>query len=243
MPPKRTQKSDPYFQSKASIEKKIADLKQTHEQWKYILEKKNTSNDPQFNQLMESLRFSLKEITGDIGSIAKVNAHVEQHRERFAQIDDIELQNRKAFVSDVRHTLHEVDQSLNSERTLNKLKDDRDKAGAPVKLRPGQTGDQMVKQRHMEQQAMKEVEDQVLEDMTSALGRLNINAQTINTELNKQTQILEEMDQNIDNNLNLMDTAMAKMDLVLNKSTAAKWTIIIVEAVIIVILLLLFIYA
>eukprot|EP00461_Guttulinopsis_vulgaris_P002854 UN02855 len=150
--PKRQLKSgtreDPYYASKLNIEKKVAELKQHHEQWKYILEKKNTTNDPQFNSLMETIRFSLKEISGDISSIAKVNAHVEQHRDRFAQIDDIELQNRKGFVADVRSVLHDVETNLNSDRTQNKMKDDRDRAAQPIRLKPGQNGEQFVKQRH-----------------------------------------------------------------------------------------------
>lgn len=214
-------------------------LVQDFERWKYILDKKNTSTDQQFGQLLETVRFGHKEVNGDIAQIAKINSHVEKNRDRFAAISDEELANRKGFVLEVKAKLTDIEAVLNSDRTTSKISQDRDRAAAPVRLKPGQSGDGYVQQRRMDQVAMDDEQDAILQDMSSALSRLNTNAGTIQGQLHTQTELLEEMDQRLDDNQNLMDVALNKMDQVLNKSTCGKWTIIGIEIAIVLVLLLL----
>jgi chromosome segregation ATPase len=179
-------------------------LVQDFDRWKYILDKKNTSTDSTFTQLLQDIRFSHKELTNDILQIVKINTHVETHRDRFGHISEDELNNRKGFALEIKGKLNDIDSVINSERTTKKMQEDKDRA---------------------------------LQDMSSALSRLNTNAGTIQNQLHTQTELLEEMDQRLDDNQNLMDVALHKMDAVLNKSTAGKWTIIGIELVIAFVLL------
>jgi len=242
MPPKRAPKSsadrpDPYYTVKQQIEDKMSLLVQDFDRWKYILDKKNTSTDSTFTQLLQDIRFSHKELTNDILQIVKINTHVETHRDRFGHISEDELNNRKGFALEIKGKLNDIDSVINSERTTKKMQEDKDRAAVPIKLKPGQTGVAYVNQRRMEQVQMDDEQDAVLQDMSSALSRLNTNAGTIQNQLHTQTELLEEMDQRLDDNQNLMDVALHKMDAVLNKSTAGKWTIIGIELVIAFVLL------
>lgn len=243
MPPKRTPKSgavdrpDPYFASKQSIEEKMATLIQDFERWKYILDKKNTATDQSFTQLLENVRFLHKELTADIATITKINLHVEKNRDRFQNITDDELMSRKGFVLDIKGKLNDIDNVLTSERTTKKIQEDKERSAVPIHLKPGQSGDQYVKQRRQDQINMDDEQEAILQDMSSALSRLNTNANTISGQLDTQTELLEEMDQRLDDNQNLMDTALTKMDKVLNKSTCGKWTIIGIEIAIALVLL------
>jgi hypothetical protein len=212
-------------------------LVQDFDRWKYILDKKNTSTDSTFTQLLQDIRFSHKELTNDILQIVKINTHVETHRDRFGHISEDELNNRKGFALEIKGKLNDIDSVINSERTTKKMQEDKDRAAVPIKLKPGQTGVAYVNQRRMEQVQMDDEQDAVLQDMSSALSRLNTNAGTIQNQLHTQTELLEEMDQRLDDNQNLMDVALHKMDAVLNKSTAGKWTIIGIELVIAFVLL------
>lgn len=242
----KSKKQDPYFGSKKQIEEKLSKLSQDFRQWHYVLDNKNTANDASFIELQNSLHFQLKELFGDVHQISKVNTIVERDRDRFSHISNEELQQRQAFVFETKTALESIQNQLDSEQTKKKLKDDKERystAQQALKRKPGMTGNDLVSQRLAQQRQMDQEQDLVLEDMTTVLTRLNTNASTINTQLHTQTELLEEMDDNMNETEGLMDTAMHKMDLVLNKKTAWKWTILLCEAAAIITLLILIIYA
>jgi len=99
-----------------------------------------------------------------------------------------------------------------------------------------------IDERRNQTQALVGKQDEVLDDMSNALGRLGDVATVINTELKDQNEVLKEMDGEMDESISSMGMVMGKVNRLLNKSDKGRLCCIIFLIVIAMIEVLLIIY-
>ena len=168
------------------------------EQWRFILDNKNTSTDPNFDRLNKGINVTLKELNVDLRNLQQVITVVEKSRQTFAHIDDAELAARKSFIADTRNKVQNIENVVNSDKTRLKIQGDqrRDLMGSSdTSVSQGRggariTGEVVVAQRRQDMKAREEEQDAVLEDMSSALDRLTTSSTTINTKLYQHQELI-----------------------------------------------------
>jgi len=194
----------------------------------------------------------MKTIRADLDDLAQTIKIVEDNRIRFKDIDDSELNGRKKFVNDMKAKVQTIDETLNSQRTKKKIeKDDRENLLGATNGRRTTTGldrerkqdtNDYIEDRRNQTQALVGKQDEVLDDMSHALGRLGDVATVINTELKDQNQILQEFDGEMDESIGTMGMVMGKVTRLLNKSDKGRLCCIIFLIVVALIEVVLIIY-
>jgi len=232
------------------VQDKVMRAQSDFEQWRFILDNKNTSTDPNFDRLNKGINVTLKELNVDLRNLQQVITVVEKSRQTFAHIDDAELAARKSFIADTRNKVQNIENVVNSDKTRLKIQGDqrRDLMGSSdTSISQGRggariTGEVVVAQRRQDMKAREEEQDAVLEDMSSALDRLTTSSTTINTKLYQHQELIAEMDTELDRTRNLMDTSLEKMDKLLAKNRGGRLCCIVWLAVVVIILFMLIIY-
>lgn len=219
------------------------------EQWRFILDNKNTATDPNFEGLNKSLQTLIKELNVDLRNLQQVINVIEKSRQNFPQINDAELSSRKEFIAKTRSQVQSVDNVVNSDATRQKIQNNKRKdligassgANAISQGRP-LTGDQMVVQKRGDLRRREEETDEVLDDMSHALDRLTAASSTINTKLHVHQDLISEMDQEIDKTQDLMSASLTKMDVLLAKNRGGRLCCIAGLALAVIVMFMLIIY-
>jgi len=243
---------DPFYVVKEKVQALITKVSMDFDKWKDMFESSNTARNTDFSELAKNMRLAMKTIRADLDDLAQTIKIVEDNRIRFKDIDDAELNSRKKFVNDMRAKLQSIDETLNSQRTKKKLeKDDRENLLASSNGRRMTTGlererkqdtNDYIDDRRNQTQALVGKQDEVLDDMSNALGRLGDVASVINTELQDQNKILQEFDGEMDESIGTMGMVMGKVNRILNKSDKGRLCCIILLIIIAMIEVLLIIY-
>jgi len=243
---------DPFYVVKEKVQGLITKVSIDFDKWKEIFENSNTARNTEFTELGKGMRVAVSSINVDLNDLAQTIKIVEQNRARFKDIDDNELNSRRKFVNDMKAKIQNIEETLNSLRTKKKIeKDERESLMGPSNGRRMTTGmererrqdsSDFIDDRKNQSQALVVKQDEVLDDMSHALGRLGDVASVINTELKDQNQILGQMDNEMDESLGSMGMVMGKINRILVKSDKGRICCIIFLIIVALVELLLIIY-
>lgn len=240
----RVPKRDPFYVVKDKVQTQKGELDSLRAQWRDLLENTNTAINDNFSQTTTKIRHVLKIVRADIKDLAKTIEIVETHRARFKSIDDVELASRNKFVNEIRAHLDVVELDLDSDRTKRKLDKDAREAllEGSRKKKMDSAGRQVVQNEQQVQQRLREEQDEVFDDMISALKRLEETSTNIGTELNTHKELLGDMDQGLDQAGDNMTIVLRKMDRLLKKKDRFSWCCLISLAATAIVLLFIIIY-
>jgi len=243
---------DPFYVVKEKVQGLITKVSIDFDKWKDIFENSNTARNTDFIDLGKGVRVAIASINVDLNDLAQTIKIVEQNRTRFKDIDDNELNSRRKFVNDMKVKIQNIEETLNSQRTKKKLeKDEREslmgssngrRTTSGMERERKQDAGDYIDDRRNQTQALVGKQDEVLDDMSSALGRLTDVAATINTELKDQNQILQSMDGEMDESLSSMGMVMGKLNRIIGKSDKGRLCCIIFLIITALVELLLIIY-
>lgn len=224
---------DPFHTVKERVQGRIGQLSTDFTAWKEALNTTNTHRNPQFKPLTQSIKVALKAITVDLRDLDQTIKIVEQNRDKFRDISDHELTQRRKFVNETKAYVQEVLSTLQSPRTKGKLERDQSEALTRSPLNGGgggrgmaaeyeREGDQFIEDKRMRQQQLEEQQDVVLDDMNAALERLGVMSHDIQKELRSQQRDLEALSDEVDEANTQMQIVMKKIHKLLGTSDNGK---------------------
>lgn len=254
-PPSSAFKQDPFYEVKDKVKALYSQLSSNYDSWKDMLENSNTANNIGFSDLTSSVKMSVSSIEVDLRDLQQTIAIVDANRSRFRQIDDEELNSRRKFVNDTNAAVISIKEDLSSKRTREKIEQDKSGGNRNYSTRRQQRPDLFSGEGEVskdnasymqgvgqQQEMMIRQQDNVLDDMTSALTRLGDVAGNINKELIVQEEMINELDVELEHAQGTMDVVMKKMNKLLGRSDKGRYCCLFWLIVIIVVLMVILIY-
>lgn len=172
---------------------------------------------------------------------------VESDRDKFSHIDDKELYERTALVHTSRDRLLRAKQEMQSEAVKAKLlQDERAKAvrraGANVlgaRTDAERENTALIVDSQARQSLLMQHQDETLDELESAVTRVNFMAGTIHEEVGQQNKILTEMEEDLSNVEEELGMVMGKLAKFLHtKDTWQLGTILCLLATVVVLFFL-----
>lgn len=172
---------------------------------------------------------------------------ISDNRGRFAHITDEEFESRQKFISGVQSTISELRAGLESPAVRRKIESDEAKArrnqnqafsGSPVNLRE-QENSRFIQETHQTTTNILLEQDMALDNLNSAVDRLERIGREVNVELKEQNLMLTQLDDDLDDAGNKMNFVMAKLaKLLKTKDSCQIWTIVILFFVLLILIAL-----
>jgi len=256
-PPKPASGPDPFHAVKEKVHKRLVKTRTEFDEWKEILNKKNTAESKEFDPLTRSISESVRLCRIDLNDLDKANTIVSTHRDTFRDIDDSELEQRKKFVQDARTFLELVEKRFSDPRTKGKIESDARKALAKPgggRGRPGAAGgDDLHSARggrdeddargsarvagaRAQIEEQEAAEDEVLDDMDAALHRLGGMAKDIQKEIKTTTTMINDLDDQVGQANQTMELVLKKLDKLLGQKDWPRLLCIGILAIIVIIM-------
>lgn len=247
-PPSPIRRQDPFYVLKEKVQVNVAALARNYDRWKDLLENTSTFNNSDFDEIFKSVKIECSSTKIDLNDLQQTIYIVQENRKRFGHITENELNTRQKFINDMQTIIEDMEETMVSERTSKKIESDRqqyDKRKTKETLFSRQVNrdnERYVETIHNEQKGLQNKQDQVLDDMSSILTRLQEKGRTIDVELNEHRLILGEMDGSMDEASSRMKVVIEKTEKLLGKSNRGKYICILMEVMTIIILILLITY-
>jgi len=212
-----------------AVERFTSDL----DAWEDMLENTNTHQNRSFKERTDSLKAQYKQINRSLKELAKTNEAVEANRAGFASIRDQDLSERKRFVSDMKSAIANCRAKMQSEKTRSIIEQHKRDFGASQRVSVQERFQRKENERHIEdhQQQQKHEEkqqDEILDDMHQTLKRLGVHANTINLEIESQTQLLDEVDDEMTITGDRLSRLTNKLDALMGHSNSKKIGLIVI---------------
>jgi len=251
---------DPFNVVKEKVEAQIRDITREFEQWKRLLSQSNTSSPAtDFHNLTQNLKMNIKKVNIDIADLNQTVQIVSQNRFRFKEIEDKELEQRRIFVNDMKAIIDNCEETLNSERTKNKIQNDKRKSllqgtetssetehkteSKAINRQFEREANDFLDEKQQQQLLLEKKQDDVLDDLGAALTRLGDVSLTISEELKVQKGMLDEMDNDMDETQEKMTMVLKKINKMLGNSDKGRIGCIILLFILALVLILAIIYA
>lgn len=238
--------ADPYYDAKQEVQEAVAKVQRMHEEWKRLLNKENTAQSSRFQDLHDEIAVELRNLDGDLGDITATIDMIESNRAKF-QHDDAEIQKRKDFVKSSRAAVKEVQESITSRQTLQKIESDKRQAAASKRQsqesesRAARENDAFLDRQRQEQTQIMAQQDEALQAISDSAQRLGNVARTINVELQEQQVMLTQLDEDIDRETEKLNFVMKRIGRLLKTSDSKQLCVIIALFVLFMVLLFLII--
>eukprot|EP01084_Bolivina_argentea_P218073 370141_1 len=238
----RSDIDDPYYLVKTDIQQATHRFTSEFDRWNDMLEHTNTATNDHFKPLTESLKSQYKTINRSLKELGKSIQSIESKPNHFLSISQQEIDIRKQFVTDMKLTLTDCRNVIQSSKTkdiMNKHKSEYESMMYKSKQRQKERNlDYVNNNRHMRQQQMERKEqDSILEGMHSVLQRLGVHAHTINTEISSQIKSMDEIDSEMEITHSRLTRLTNKLDDLMEHSNSKKGCMIIILVGILMLLL------
>lgn len=243
---------DPYYVAKDEVVAAIKKVQGMHEEWKRLLHSENTARSSRFQELHVEITGELRQLDYDLQDITATISMVEENRAKF-NFANAEITSRKAFVTNTRASVREIQDSVTGRAAQVKIEADKRSLITPASSasnprNTAETQKRMVKdnqeylerQRRDQQQIVAE-QDLALSDLSASAKRLEHTAQTINQELKDQQQMLQALDEDVDRETEKMNFVMKRVGRLLKTSDSKQLCLIIGLVVLLVVLIFLII--
>merc|ERR1712154_136750 len=146
------------------------------------------------------------------------------------------------FVKDMKSAISDCRNKMQSETTRDiinqhKKEYEQNKIESPQQRLSRIQNDEHINRHRQEQQQELKQQDVVLDDMHQTLKRLGVHANTINVEIESQTKLLEEVDEEMTITGDRLTRLTGKLDQLLGNSNSKKIGLTILLIVILVLLI------
>jgi len=222
---------DPFYVVKERVQELDQKLKQETSRWQTLYQG-NTAR-PEFEQTTKSIRQLIKQINAYLFDLQRTIDIVDKNRSRFASISDQELESRRDFVAKVKTATTQIEKTIDSEATKQKiLADQRASLMEEHKRSSSQSGldrefsreaTGYVEGKMQRQQQLESKQDEILDDMGSILDRLQVVSTEMNTELKEQDVVINDIHDEVDTAQRSMGVALNKIEKLLNSSDKGRW--------------------
>ncbi|OQS00139.1 hypothetical protein THRCLA_06205 [Thraustotheca clavata] len=233
---------DPYYVFKEELESKVSSTSHKYKRWKSLYEAHDvppTTKD--FPKLTEELTKDLGSAERSLGFLEQTIRKIEDDRTRFLHIDQVELSNRKAFVSNTRQELLKMTTEVTSEVVKTKVRRDERKMLQPLESKGIDHNTILVDEKDRQQQIIKE-QDTSLDQLHTSVTRIGHVAVAINTEIKSQNVMLKDVEADLDDTTERMNFVMARMSKLLKTKDTCQLSGIIILTIVLMIMVFLVIY-
>jgi hypothetical protein len=242
------QSSDPFFVVKDKARTLLEETSESFEAWE--ASPINTNTRQYILKTHVELRRQTQTALTYVRDLEAVLGVVSKSRAKFPNISDAELESRAEFVATIKAASKELSTNITSTKSkarLNQAKNTIDKVGlftGDMSGPPTPSGARMslLNDRKIQQVEKEALEDEVLTDMGSIIGRLGGVAQDMGSSLKQQTGGLKTMQENVTVAQSRMELANIKMDKMLGTSQAGRYWLILFLVITMCVLMLIIIW-
>lgn len=233
---------DPYYSVRDHVQSQLERIKLKHERFQDLLRTVDTSSSSEFKEVRKGLRQDVRAVDKEILGLKEAVDTIEKNRAKFMYIKDNELQNRKRFVEDSQKSVSAVKASMDSSAVRKKIEEDTrrvkreafDEVHNARSQQLNQENDRFISDQKQVTRKLIQDQDQDLEKLGHAVGRLEQVGREINLEIKTQGKLLDALGNEIDvagEKMNSVQAALSK--LLKTKDTCQIWTIVILALVLI----------
>jgi len=219
---------DPFYVVKEDVLIKLEMTDDALERYQRTVENTDTAvNTHEVKEAKKQLKRHIKNVESTLKDLDATVRLVESRRDKFLNISDAELYERKTFVCTCADRIKMLKEEMNSESIKVKLmSDERSKA----KRRMGFIGTQSQEMREDEvfledtqasAHLMMRQQDEVLGDLDEAVERVGHMADNIHEELGQQNKTLNELEEDLEDAEEKLGLVMGKLSTMLK--TKSKW--------------------
>ena len=216
-----TERMDPFYVVRDEVSQALGVAESLFSQWQ--------NGDA---SVRAKLKVELRNIEQDIGDLEMTISQVESNRARFA-VDDAELNSRRSFVRGTQATLSSMKLQLGSGAgdssasarngacsplsPMENHKSERDSLLSGEKRRGRRQQDmdarnqEMIDDHAQQQQVQLQQQDQALDGLQGAVGRLKDMSGAINQEMVAQNRMLGDLEEGIDSTSDSLDELQRRM--------------------------------
>jgi len=225
-----------------------------YDRWQELLRNTNTSQNDEFKWTTSQIKNGIKSIEWDLQDLEETIGIVEGNRQRF-KLDVDEVESRKAFITETKATIKKMKDDLNNVTTKGKLDNDN-RAMLLASKKSQERGkfdgiheairednDNFINGAQRQLQATMDSQDEDLEAVGQSVSRLKEMGQTINTELNQQSLILDDMDSEVDKTSGRLSNVVRRLNKLLEStSDRVQWCLVAVLTLILIGLVIIVFY-
>lgn len=243
---------DPFDVVRAQVARALALAERSHQKWSEVRRRKPVRTQ-EVAAAHVSLVSALEEVEGDLGELEQCVALVERERARFAALDDAEVASRRTFVNSSRRACDSIRADL--EQNGPKLKGAERGRGAQPGERVGllaaaegppasssraaarAAADAALFDQHDQlQQSQVAQQEETLEELGSAVGRLKNLGNVMNEEIQSQNRMIVDLEAQVDNAAGAMSALKGRMREMAQSKDRGKFCAIGVLSVLLVVL-------
>eukprot|EP01001_Neometanema_parovale_P008634 NODE_4901_length_1003_cov_111.312500_g4694_i0.p1 GENE.NODE_4901_length_1003_cov_111.312500_g4694_i0~~NODE_4901_length_1003_cov_111.312500_g4694_i0.p1 ORF type:complete len:247 (-),score=63.01 NODE_4901_length_1003_cov_111.312500_g4694_i0:178-918(-) len=211
---------------------------------------RRSDDDRSFEDIHKRLLLSLENLESDLNDMRDTNKIVQTTRRKF-DISDAALAERMKFVDEMCLKVKDMNNEVANDTRAKNLKraaKEKGKATAAATTKYQQLDEDMTQNQGghddfinnhlLEQATLEKQQDEQIGDLSNAVTRLKKTGETINTELQLQDKMLDELDQEMDTLGAKLSHAMKKVEKLLeNSKDRSKICCIVILIVILVVLI------
>ncbi|CAM9297695.1 unnamed protein product [Ascophyllum nodosum] len=238
---------DPFYAVRDEVSTKIEYIKVRIERFRDLLNNTNTAHNSDFQELRKGLTKEVKGADAQLRDLRRTVEYVENNRESFQHIDNVELAERKTFLSESKQVLLGATNALEGRQTRDKMAlDDRAEMakyrskgnlGARTELERDNTEHVLDQQSRVRMHLARQ--DQDLEELGTHVERVGETANIINDELREQNRMLTALDEDLEETTERMNFVMGRLGKLLKtKSKCQIWTVVILSCLFIIMVFL-----
>lgn len=258
---------DPYPHARDDVRDALQKLQKLHEEWKRMLRARNPAENQHFHEVRANISSELQDLTEDVQGIALAIKAVEDNRQSFPVDDaemsrrrdflrtsEASLQDMGAYVKNPK-TLANIEAFDRESQVAKAAADAKAKAQAqasaqvPKRQEEGGGGveleadgdflrnDEFLGREMHQQQQIRAEQDDYMVDIGKSAARLKEVASTMNTEINYQNNLLEDLDEDIEKETEHLNSVMKNVGRLLQTSDRSQLYVIIALCVLFAILL------
>ena len=252
---------DPFYSVKDKVQSILHQLSIDVPAWSAL-----AVSSPDWPSATQSIKSQLKSAMVDLNDLSQTIAIVESNRTRFTSISDRELESRRSFVADTRQHCQQLadqvkerqKQHVRQQASVSQPQQSNQQRSQPVSAArynaaaaaaddakakaSSSTNDEYLNRSQSTHQTLVAQQDEVLEDMSGALSRLQNLTEDINKDLYEHADMLNEMDAELDEAQGSMNVVLKKLDKLLKSSEKGRYCCIFILVGVVVLLLLLIIW-
>jgi len=245
---------DPFYVVKEEVQQSVSGVTTLYDRWQELLRNTNTAQNDEFKWTTSQIKNGIKSIEWDLQDLEETIGIVEGNRQRF-KLDIGEVESRKAFITETKATIKKMKDDLNNVTTKGKIENDNRSVlmGSKKVQERGkfdgihdairEDNDNFINNSQRQLQQTMDAQDEDLDAVGQSVVRLKEMGQTINTELNQQSLILDEMDSQVDKTSGRLNNVVRRLNKLLEStSDRVQWCVVIVLILILIGLIIVVFY-
>ncbi len=211
-----------------------------------LLVKDTSVNTAEVKDSKKQLKRNIKHAESTLRDLQTTIRMVQKKREKFPDIDDIELDERNKFTDSCMDRIKQAKSGMNAQAIKTKfLKDERAKSKRRLGIAETKSEDEeasFIGNHHAESQLMLEKQDETLDELDDAVVRVGYMAENIHEELGQQNKMLNDLEEDLENAEEQLGLVMGKLAKLMKTTNKLQLGTIMALSLIVIVLLFLVLY-